>query len=102
MGFIFVGLNFPFHAHRLKTSDYQKYLHIALVVAGLTLPIIPICIAFGVEGYGINPLAPVTCTSVNRYVTFYSVVMPAFLVVMIGIVLLIATFWRLRKVSLSY
>ena len=101
MGSIFVGLNFPFRAQLLKTSGYQKYLHIALVVAGLTLPIIPICIAFGVEGYGINPLSPVTCTSLNRYVTFYSVVLPVFLVVMIGIVLLIITFWRLRKVSFS-
>ena len=100
---LFWGIQFPFHARSFKAANRLKYIHIAMVAVSLVLPTIPVIVAFtagspSTRGFGITRFPPITCTSLQRDPTFYSLVLPINILIGIGVPLVIIIFWTIHKV----
>ena len=112
---LFWGLKFPFQANAFKRSHRMKYLHIASVVVGVLVPFVPVfatMIQFsygkssaeavrGGLGFGVIRFPPIICMGRHKDTTFYSLVLPLSIILMIGITLLIFVFWIIHKVRLN-
>ena len=100
---IFWNVWFPLHARRFDISGYTKYVHIVIVVLALTLPVIPIGVAFGTGGFVTSSftMSISTCFGKNAVASFYSNVLPLCLVFSVGITLNILSIWKLLKIRLD-
>lgn len=115
---LFWKVAFPFHARSFDVTRRTKYIHIACVIAGILIPLIPIIasvatsavdfksgpstnISFldGGLGFRVTRFPPILCTGSDRDVVFYSVVLPLDISLTIGCSLLIIMFWIIHKVS---
>ena len=115
-------IQFPFHARSFERAHRVKYIHVGCVVAGLTLPLVPIItslVTFAVElksdeirnsrgitfasggmGYGLTRFPPILCHGRNKNAVFYALALPINLIVIYGITVLIFLFYSIHKVSL--
>lgn len=115
---LFWKIRFPFHARSFEVARRTKYIHAACILAALIVPLVPIIasvvdnavemqsstssnISFleGGLGYGLTRFPPILCTPTDADVTFYSVVLPIDISLMIGCTLLVIMFWIVHKVS---
>ena len=94
-------------AHRIK------YIHITCVVIGILVPFLPIIAtmaqfahgkssvdaAKGGLGFGITRFPSILCTGTHGDTTFYSLILPIAILLMIGMTILILIFWLIHKVS---
>ena len=97
---MFWGLRFPFQAHKFDVTGKTKYLHLTVVVLGLTLPWIPVIVAFATGGFVITrlPPGPVTCFGKSFTAFHYSLIFPAAIADATGLTLLLLIFWIIFKV----
>ena len=93
-------------AHRVK------YVHITCVVVGILVPFLPIIAtmaqfahgkssadaAKGGLGFGIIRFPPLLCLGRHGDMTFYSLILPIVIILMIGMTILIQIFWIMHKV----
>ena len=112
---IFWGLKFPFQAKAFQRSHRMKYLHIASVVVGLLVPFVPVVATMiqfsygkssaeavkGGLGFGIVRFPPILCVGRHKDTTFYSLILPLCIILLIGITFLIFVFWIIHKVRLT-
>ena len=98
---MFWALKFPFQAHKFDVTGKTKYLHLTVVVLGLTLPWIPVIVAFATGGFAIGRFPPVTCFGKNRDGSFYGLVVPLAIADATGLTLLLLIFWIIFKVRLA-
>ena len=111
---LFWGLKFPFHWRRFKSSPTEmRYLHLTCVVTGLLGPFIPVIATMsqfahgkstaaavkGGLGFGITRLPSLLCNGRDEATTFYALVLPIIVIIMIGMPLLVLVFWIIHKVS---
>ena len=109
---VFWGLSFPFAARRFRNLNRMKYIHVICVILGLLLPIVPVAatiiqfsrgklsseaIQRGL-GFGVIRLPPILCAGIEKNTTFYSLIFPASLILMVGIAFLVYIFWIIHKV----
>ena len=102
---LFWTIRFPIHAKRFETSRRVKYFHITMVVVGLVLPTLPVIVTFTTgdpSGFGMTRFPPILCTGLQKDSTFYSLVLPINILMIIGIPLLIIIFWTIHKVMAVY
>ena len=98
---LFWTIRFPIHAKTFVTSHRVKYVHITMVVVGLTLPTLPVIVTLTTgdpSGFGMTRFPPILCTGLKNDSTFYSLVLPINILMMVGIPLLIIIFWTIHKV----
>ena len=102
---LFWTIRFPMHARTFETSRRVKYVHITMVVVGLVLPTLPVIVTFTTgdpSGFGMTRFPPILCTGLQKDSTFYSLVLPINILMIIGIPLLIIIFWTIHKVMAVY
>ena len=92
------GLKFPFQADKFDITGKNKYLHLTVVVLGLTLPWIPVTVAFATGGFTITRFPPVMCSGKNINGFHYGLIYPAAIADATGLTLLLLIFWILFKV----
>ena len=93
------------HAKTFETSRRVKYVHITMVVVGLVLPTLPVIVTFTTgdpSSFGMTRFPPILCTGLQKDSTFYSLVLPINILMIIGIPLLIIIFWTIHKVMAMY
>ena len=76
-----------------------------MVVVGLVLPTLPVIVTFTTgdpSGFGMTRFPPILCTGLQTDSTFYSLVLPINILMIIGIPLLIIIFWTIHKVMAVY
>lgn len=107
---LFWGFRFPFHYRSFKRLKRLRYVHIACVILGLVLPVIPVFVTVVVDnatsapgspnslGFGITNFPPILCAGVDANATFYSLILPVVILTEAGMTLLVFTFWDVRKV----
>ena len=98
---LFWTIRFPIHAKTFVTSHRVKYVHITMVVVGLALPTLPVIVTLTTgdpSGFGMTRFPPILCTGLQNDSTFYSLVLPINILMMVGIPLLIIIFWTIHKV----
>ena len=110
---LFWGLAFPFHARRYKKQQKVKYVHLTCIVLGILIPFIPIIATAsqyahgkspaqavkGGLGFGMTSLPSVLCNGIDSDTTFYSLILPIIVIIMIGMTILVLVFCIIHKVS---
>ena len=114
----------PFRVQLYKTTNKIKYIHIICILIGLLFPMLPIIasmadfaadiqsdeslmgrnitFASGGMGYGLTRFPPILCTSTDRNVGFYALILPINIMLPIGITILILLLWSFHRVSVNY
>ncbi len=109
---MFLSIAFPYRTRALRISKKLTYIHVACVLVGLFLPVVPIIAAMshhaveaksgailqGRLGFGVVHYPPYLCSSIDEDVTFYSLILPNIILVQIGTTMLILTIWYVHKV----
>ncbi len=109
---MFLTIAFPYRTRALRISKKLTYIHIACVLVGLFLPVIPVIAAMsrhaveaksgamltGRLGFGLVTFPPFLCSGIDADVTFYSLILPNIILVQIGVTMLILTIWYVHKV----
>ena len=107
---LFWVLRFPFH---WRSFDKVKYVHLTCIVMGILVPFIPIIAmmsqfahgksaaeaAKGGLGFGVTRFPSLLCSGRDRKTTFYALVLPIILIIMVGMTILILVFRIIHKVS---
>ncbi len=109
---MFLTIVFPYRTRALRISKKLTYIHIACILVGLFLPVVPIIAAMshhaveaksgamlqGRLGFGLATFPPFLCSGIDADVTFYSLILPNIILVQIGTTMLILTIWYVHKV----
>ena len=93
---MFWTLQFPLHARRHQNK--QKYIHAALVVVGLLVPIPGVVANLATSGFTRNSFPPLFCGTKNPNAQYYSLWIEINLLFAVGITLIIVMFWLVHKV----
>ena len=110
---LFWKIRFPFHSRSFQMAHRTKYVHIAAVAMGILVPFIPIIAtmsqyghersaieaATGGLGFGITRFPPLLCTGRHADTTFYSLILPILVILMVGMTFLLIIFWMIHRVS---
>ena len=110
---LFWKIRFPFHSRSFQMAHRTKYVHIAAVVLCILVPFVPIVAtmsqyghgrssveaATGGLGFGITRFPPLLCTGRHADTTFYSLILPILVILMIGMTILLFIFWIIHRVS---
>ena len=109
---LFWGLKFPFRARAFQQTHRMKYIHIACVLTGLLAPLVPVVATIaqfshgkstseavrGGLGFGIVRFPPILCAGRDSDTTFYSLILPLSIMLMVGITFVVFIFWIIHKV----
>ena len=112
---IFWKLRFPFHSRAYQTAHRIKYIHITCVAIGIIFPALPVVAtmsqaAYGTSsadavkaglGFGLIRFPPILCTGRHGDTTFYSLILPSLLILMVGMTFLLIIFWTIHRVRRS-
>ena len=90
---------FPFHAMHFETRGYFRYIHIAMIIAAIVLPLESVGAILGTGGLTIPRFPPASCFAVETDATFYSYVLPVSIIQSIGVSLITIILWVLIKVG---
>ena len=110
---LFWKIRFPFHSRSFQMAHRTKYVHMAAVVLCILVPFVPIVAtmsqyghgrssveaATGGLGFGITRFPPLLCTGRHADTTFYSLILPILVILMIGMTILLIIFWIIHRVS---
>lgn len=111
---LFWKVYFPIHARVLKSTRRLKIVHAVCVITALLVPLIPVAAPFisntltearaqqpvtGTHGFGFTLFPPILCSGINENVTFYTLILPNVLLLLVGTVTLILAIWKIHKVS---
>ena len=90
---------FPLQSRTYKAKQPAKYIHAIMVILALLLPLIPAVIGEVIGGYTITSFPPIVCTGSDTDATFYSLVLPLIIIIIIGTSILLFIFWIIHKVQ---
>ena len=115
---LFWKLWFPFNARRRESKHQIKYIHISCILIGILVPFIPIIALMsnysiqlksnpsnttfvsGGLGFASVRSPPVPCNGNSKEVIFYTNILPADIMLAVGITLIILIFWLVHKVCI--
>ena len=109
---LFWKIRFPFHSRSFQVTNRIKYVHITAITLCIFVPFIPIIATMsqnahgksaaeavkGGLGFGIIRFPPIFCLGTNADTTFYSLILPILVILMVGMTMLITLFWIIHKV----
>jgi hypothetical protein len=96
LGYIVVLLMFPFYGeHTLKKKT--TLIHIISVPITLLLSFIPSIVAMAAGGYSIHTFPPVACMPANTDLTYYTLSLPASVIMCTMTILCILLFYLIHK-----
>ena len=109
---LFWKIRFPFHSWSFQIANRVKYIHITVIALCILVPFIPIIAtmsqhAYGKSaaqaateglGFGIARFPLIFCLGRDPDTTFYSLILPILVVLMVGMTMLITLFWIIHKV----
>ena len=87
MGMLFYKVAFPFESRLIES--YSKRFNLGVVLAALTLPCIPIIVAFSTGGFLSIGYPQLVCVIKNSNAEHYSYTLPSSLIIATGISLLV-------------
>ena len=112
---IFWKIWFPFNARKRQTNRQIKYIHIACVLIGTLLPLVPIIIQMvkfardvnfdntsflnGGLGFSIARLPPFSCFATDRDILFYTILVPTVIMAAVGTAFILLIYWLIHKVG---
>ena len=103
---LFGKIVFPFHARRFQTRGYFRYIHIAMVIAAIVLPLESVGVILGTGGLTIPRFPPVACFARETDASYFAFVLPISIVGAIGVPLIVIILWtlitKLRKLKTEY
>ena len=110
----------PFRAQAFKKSSKLKYVYIACIVAGISIPLVPVIAAMadfavrvktdetliamnvtfvsGGLGFASGRFPPHLCGPSSSDIAFFAGALPVNIIVIIGVMELILIFWEIHKV----
>ena len=97
MGMLFYKVAFPFESR--LTEFYSKRFNLGVVLAALTLPCIPIIVAFSTGGFLSIGYPQLVCVIKNSNAEHYSFTLPSSLIIATGISLLVVIATIIIKVK---
>ena len=96
---LFWGVKFPFHYRSYQQSGRVKYVHVATVVVGILIPLIPAFLPFALNGYGYSiRVPPVFCVPIDISLFVYPVALPVGMLSLFSTVLFLIVFRSISKV----
>ena len=98
---IFWGVKFPFSSIKHKERGHLKYLHTCAVLLAIILPVVPVAVGFGTEGYTMPRFPPTICVIANSSAYFYSLIVPVGVILGLGNSLIATTFCLLYGMNRS-
>ena len=93
---LFWKVIFPFHSNK---PHHIKYIHVGIVVLAILVPFVPVAVSLATGGFIIKSFPPLLCVPRRVEVTFYTLALPISILMAVGIVMLLAVLWTIRKVS---
>ena len=108
---------FPIEARALNSTKSQIVLHVTCVLVALLLPLIPAITPIienaitekksnqsvpGTLGYGLILFPPVICSVLDANMTFYTLILPTLLFLLVGTISLVLVIWKIHKVCIHY
>lgn len=115
MATLFWKVYFPVHARSLQSTRHLKVVHALCIIAALFLPLISVAAPIignavteaqtdqpvpGTHGFGFALFPPILCSGTNENVTFYTVILPNVLLILVGTITLVLAIWKIHKVLL--
>ena len=88
---------FPFHYRRFKATRKIKFIHVATIVLGVVVPIIPALLLL-LHGYTITSGPFGYCVARNIDTTYFTLVLPLSILMAITTSVFVILFWRILKV----
>ena len=92
---LFWGVVFPFHARRFETRGYNRYIHIAMVIAAIVLPLESVGVILGTGGLTIPRFPPVSCFARETDASYFAFILPLSIASAIGVLLIVIILWTL-------
>ena len=108
---------FPIEARAFNSTKYQRVPHVTCVLVALLLPLIPAVTPIignaiterqsnqsvpGTLGYGFILIPPVICSVLDANMTFYTLILPTLLFLLVGTISLVLVIWKIHKVCIHY
>ena len=93
---LFWAVKFPLHRKYHERVGHMKYIHTAVVLAGLLLPSIPVIVVLATGGFT-TTYSPLTCTVKDVDAVFFSFIFPHNIVIIFTMTLLVLIFWTIIR-----
>lgn len=94
----FWGVVWPMHYRMYTDSGKMKYIHLTIVAVSLVLPTFSILACHLSEGFGLSILAYYKCDSRGPKDTFYAIILPLDIMLIVGTCLLVYIIWTIADV----
>ena len=106
-------VGFPMHARSFEKSKKMKCIHIACIIVGIVIPLVPVialmanyareaksttAFVSGGLGFGLGRFPPILCLGGDSTVAYYSIILPINLIFFVGMTELILLFAVVHKV----
>lgn len=95
----FWGVIWPYSYSTAKSAGRLRYIHISSLLISSIIPLIIVLIVYIQQGYGVSISLTPPCSISSPETYFYSIMIFIDVITIIGIVLMILTFWKLSKIS---
>ncbi len=95
---VFWTIRFPFHYRSYQNTRRIKYIHVALILAGLILPGVPVIVTLATHKFTLTMHPSQVCLIDNLDIYFYSFFLPLSILLSAATSLLIAVFYEMHKV----
>ena len=89
------AIRWPLHFQSYKATNKMKYVHITVAAITLTVPAIVALISYFAGGYGISNLSIYTCSARDVETTFYAVIVPIDIIIILGISQIVIIIWNI-------
>ena len=86
------GTVFPFRARSYETRGYFRYIHIAMVVAAVVVPLESVGVILGTGGLTIPRFPPVACFARDTDATYFAFVLPVSIMNATGVSMIVIIF----------
>lgn len=90
---VFWAIIRPFHVKRLNSWKMNRYLHLALFLVALILPVAPVLIimfaASQKGGFTMTRTPPILCAGYDLHTNFWAFIFPTSLVLAVGVTLMV-------------
>ena len=98
---LFWGVRFPFSSIQHKERGHWKYFHMGAVLTAIVLPVVPVAVGFGTEGYTTPRFPPTVCLMAKSDAAFYSFIVPIVVIMGLANSFIATTFCLLYGMSKS-
>ena len=88
----------PFTARSLQNTNWNKYIHAAILALCFAVPVIPVSITLALDGFTAVGFPPLLCTPMDSQLAYFSTILPIGVTNAIGSSILTYMLWIVFKV----